>query len=290
MGIRLGATRYGKAEIRLVRVVRDTPTHEIVDLNVTIGLGGEFGAAHTAGDNANVLPTDTQKNIVYAFAKERGVGEIEEFALLLARHFVADQPAVSRARVAIEQYGWERLGPHSFRRSGAETRTVTVTVDGPDAYVVSGLTDLVVMNTTDSEFTGFVRDRYTTLPEATDRILATAVTAHWRHATPEGDWRASYEGARDGLLAAFVGTYSRALQETLYAMGRRVLEQRPELVEVRLSLPNRHHFTVDLSPFGLSNPNEVFHADDRPYGLIQGVVLRDDAAPAEPAWAAPWTS
>lgn len=290
MGIRLGATRYGKAEVRLVRLVRETPAHEVVDLNVSVALAGEFAAAHTDGDNRAVLPTDTQKNIVYAFAKERGVGEIEEFALALARHFVADQPAVSRARVAVERYGWERLGPHSFRRSGGETRTATVTVDGPDAYVLSGLTDLVLMNTTDSEFVGFVRDRYTTLPEASDRILATAVTARWRHAEPGGDWWASYEGARDALQRAFVDTYSRALQETLYAMGSRVLHERPELAEVRLSLPNRHHFAVDLSPFGLDNPNEVFHADDRPYGLIQGVVLRDDAAPAELAWEAPWSS
>lgn len=284
MTIQLGHNRYGKAEIRLVRVVRDTERHELRDLTVSVALAGDFAAAHLDGDNSRVLPTDSQKNTVYAFAKEHGVGEIEEFGLLLARQFVTT-PSVERARVAIEEYGWDRLGPHSFRRRGGEIRTATVVHDRTTGErVVSGLTDLVVLNTTDSAFSGFIVDRYTTLAAAEDRILATAVTAQWRHAGTSQDWAESYAATRDLLLDAFAGTYSRALQETLYAMGRRVLEHRPELVEIRLSLPNRHHFVVDLTPFGLDNPNEVFHADDRPYGLIEGTVLRDDAPPAGPAW------
>jgi urate oxidase len=294
MAIVLGANRYGKAETRVVRVTRDGATHTVTDLNVSIALDGELAASHLTGDNSAILPTDSQKNTVYAFAQEYGIGQVESFATRLARHFVESQPSVSRARVTIESYGWQRLGPHSFQRSGAETRTTTVTVDADHEWVVSGLTDLVLMNTTDSEFVGFAKDRYTTLPETTDRILATAVTARWRHATrPEvtdGGWQESYDGARDALVSAFTGTYSRALQQTLYAMGSAVLQARPEVVEVRLSLPNKHHLLVDLSPFGQPNPNEVFHAADRPYGLIQGTVLRDDAPPADEAWDASWNS
>src|SRR5690349_2612613 len=111
MGITLGANRYGKAEIRLVRLVRDSDTHELRDLNVSVALAGNLAGPHLTGDNSTVLPTDTQKNTVYAFAKEHGVGELEEFALLLARHFVDSQPSISRARVDISEYGWRRLGP-----------------------------------------------------------------------------------------------------------------------------------------------------------------------------------
>jgi urate oxidase len=286
----LGDNRYGKAEIRLVHVARDSPTHELTDLSVSVALGGDLAAAHVEGDNSGVLPTDTQKNTVYAFAAEHGVGEIEDFGLRLARHFVGSQPSITWARVTIERYPWERLGPHSFERSGAQVRTARVTVTGDDAWVVSGVTGLVLMNTTDSEFVGYIRDRYTTLPEATDRILATAVTAAWRHACAEPtDWAASWDGARAALVAAFAGTYSKALQQTLYAMGTWVLAERPELAEVRLSLPNRHHFLVDLAPFGQANEGVVFHADDRPYGLIEGVVTREDAAPAPGAWEASWS-
>jgi urate oxidase len=284
MGIVLSDNQYGKAETRLVRVNRDGERHELTDLNVSVTLGGDLAGAHLTGDNSHVLPTDSQKNTVYALARERGIGQIEEFGLRLARHFVESQPTIDQARVHIEQYGWERVGPHSFVRTGMETRTATVTYDGDRAWVVSGLSDLVLLNSTDSEFEGFIKDRYTTLPETKDRILATAVNARWRHASPDSDWVASYEGARDSLVQAFVDTYSRSLQQTLYAMGRRVLEHRPEVAEVRLSLPNKHHLLVDLAPFGLENPNEVFVATDRPYGLIEGTITRDDAPPPGPAW------
>jgi urate oxidase len=285
VAIALGANQYGKAEARLVRVDRDTDRHALTDLNVTSTLAGDLAETHLSGDNARVLPTDTQKNTVYAFAKRHGVGQIEEFGLRLARHFVDTQPPIARSRVTIEEYAWRRLGPHSFERAGAETRTASVTYDGTDAWVVSGLTGLVLLNTTGSEFWGFARDEFTTLPETKDRILATAVTARWRHAAPSGpDWATSYAGAREALVRAFAETHSRSLQQTLYAMGRRVLEERPELVEVRLSLPNRHHLLVDLTSFGLDNPNEVFVAADRPYGLIEGAAVRDDAPPAGLAW------
>jgi urate oxidase len=151
--------------------------------------------------------------------------------------------------------------------------------------VVAGLADLVLLNSTASEFVGFARDRYTTLPEATDRILATSVTAQWRYASAAAaDWDGRYARARALLVEAFVQTYSRSLQQTLLAMGGRVLEGLPAVAEVRLSLPNRHHFLVDLEPFGLDNPNQVFVATDRPYGLIEGTVRRDDAPPAGSAW------
>ncbi|HEX2774654.1 MAG TPA: urate oxidase [Micromonosporaceae bacterium] len=284
MAIVLGDNQYGKAETRLVRVVRGRPRHELRDLNVTTTLAGELAATHLTGDNAGVLPTDSQKNTVYAFAKRHGVGEIEEFGLLLARHFVTAQPTVHRARVSIEDYAWRRLGDHSFERSGAHVRTATVTCSGDEAWVVSGLAGLVLLNSTDSEFHGFARDPYTTLPETKDRILATEVNVRWRHATADGDWASSFAGVRQALVDAFVETYSFSLQQTLYSMGRAVLARAPEVVEVRLSLPNRHHLLVDLAPFGLENPNEVFVAADRPYGLIEGTVLRDDAPPPGLAW------
>jgi urate oxidase len=149
---------------------------------------------------------------------------------------------------------------------------------------VSGLTDLVVLKSTGSEFTGYPRDRYTTLPETRDRILATAVTAGWRHGTLEVDWAASLAETRRRLLEAFAATHSLSLQQTLYAMASAAINGRPEVVEVRMSMPNKHHFLVDLSPFGLDNDNEVFHADDRPYGLIEAAVLADGAPDPGPAW------
>jgi urate oxidase len=292
MAITFGDNQYGKAEVRLVRVTRDGDRHQIKDLNVSTSLRGDFADAHLTGDNAKVVATDTQKNTVYAFAQQYGVGEIEEFGLRLGRHFVDDFEWVTGAQVRIEEYGWDRITSdgaehdHAFSRAGGGTRTTVVTVDGPSAWVVSGLTDLTVLKSTGSEFWGFPRDRYTSLGETSDRILATAVTARWRYGSADLDWAKSYADVRRILLESFAAKHSLALQQTLYYMGEQVLLAHPEVAEIRMSMPNKHHFLVDLSPFGLANDNEVYYAADRPYGLIEGTVNRDDAPDAGRAWQA----
>jgi urate oxidase len=289
MAIVLGPNQYGKAEVRVVAVDRSKAFHELVDLNVSSSLRGDFAAAHTDGDNAHVLTTDAQKNTVFAFARD-GVGSPEAFGLRLARHFAGSYDWITGARVAVESYGWERIAvggqphEHAFRRPGGEVRTAVVTADGSDVHVLAGLTDLVVLKTTGSEFWGFPRDRYTTLAETRDRILATAVTARWRYTSLDLDWDATYAGVRTTLLETFAATHSLALQQTLYAMGEAVLERFGDVAEVRMSMPNRHHFLQDLSAYGLDNPDVVYHADDRPYGLIEGVVERDDVPAAPAAW------
>jgi urate oxidase len=276
----LGHNQYGKAEIRVVRVYRDADPHEIVDYNVSCALSGEFSETHTTGDNTMVLPTDTVKNTVNAFAKERGdaARQPESFGLALAQHFVDDTRQVTRARLTVEMYPWVRLDhPHAFARHGGHVRTATVTYDGEHSWVVSGVDELVLLKTTDSEFSGFSRDRFTTLDETSDRILATRARAQWWHTDISVDWAKSHDAVLGALTSKFADHHSRSLQQTIYAMGEAVLQADPEVAEIRFSLSNRHHFAVDLSVFGLENPNEVFHADDRPYGLIEATVRRDDA-------------
>jgi urate oxidase len=290
MAITLGPNQYGKAETHLVAVRRDGAVHTVRDLTVSTSLRGDLAGTHLTGDNSAVLATDTQKNTVFAFAAEHGVTEIEDFALLLGRHFVTSQDAISSARILIDEQSWDRIEvdgqphPHSFRQAGAEQRTTAVTVTEDRAWVVSGLRDLVVLKSTGSEFHGFPRDRYTTLAETDDRILATSVTARWRYQGTDVDWATAHRRARAALLAAFADTHSFSLQQTLYAMGSAALTAVPEIAEVRLSMPNKHHFEVDLTPFGLPNRKEVFFAADRPYGLIEGAVLRDDAEDPGLAW------
>ena len=98
MAIRLGSNQYGKAETHLVRITRDTPRHEIVDLNVTTALRGDFAAAYTDGDQRLVLPTDTQKNTAYVWSKKHSPDPMEEYGLSLARHFTTYDP-VDAARI-----------------------------------------------------------------------------------------------------------------------------------------------------------------------------------------------
>ena len=290
MAIILGDNQYGKAESRLVRIYRDTPRHEIRDINVSTALRGPFAPAHLHGDQSNVLPTDTQKNTAYAFAKSKGVESIEDFALGMARHFVHDVDPVEGARIEVEEYSWNRATvdgvehTHTWTRSGAETRTAAITVDASGEYVVGGFKDLVLLKSTGSEFAGFLLDEYTTLQETHDRVMATSLVARWRFTSTDVDWEDVYTGIKAIMIKEFATLQSLALQQTLWHMGKAVLEAYPFIAEIRLSAPNKHHFTVDLSPFGMENPNEVFFAADRPYGLIQATVERDDAPPAGDAW------
>ncbi len=294
MGIVLGPNQYGKAEVRLVRVDRDTDRHRIHDLSVSSQLRGDFDAAHVEGDQRGVLPTDSQKNTILSFAKEEGIAAIEDFALTLADHFVSSADSVHAARVAIDEYAWGRIPvgddghDHSFVRSGQDVRTTVVNVagTGPDreAWVVSGLKDLVILKSTGSQFKGYLKDKYTTLEEADDRILATSLVARWRYARRDVDWDTAYDAIKHTMLATFANVYSHALQHSLYEMGKAVLSAHDEVAEIRFSAPNKHHFLVDLAPFGVDNPGEVFHAADRPYGLIEATVTRDDAPDPGLAW------
>lgn len=296
MTIVLGINQYGKAETRVVRIYRDTQVHEIRDLNVSTSLRGDFERAHTIGDQSMVMPTDSQKNTAFAYAKLHGVDSIEDYAIALGKRLLDATPATRQVQVRVQEYAWDRIGDHSFVRRGGGIRNclVTITRSGDssvewDTQVLSGVEDLVVLNSTDSEFKGFLKDEFTTLPETDDRILATSLVAKWRHTTTDVDWDKSHDAAMTTLLETFAGTYSRALQETLYVMGAKLLESQEELAEVRFSAPNKHHFLVDFSDFrmeGLSNDGEVFIAEDRPYGLIEAQVVRDDAPPAGDAWLA----
>ncbi|HEY0373676.1 MAG TPA: urate oxidase [Amnibacterium sp.] len=291
MAIVLGPHQYGKAETRLVRVIRDGDRHDLVDLNVSTALRGDFDAAHLDGDQRTVLPTDTQKNTAYVWARRFVPDPVESWALSLARHFVDDVEPVREARVEVERFAWSRAEAggaphdHTFVRSGPEVRTAAVTV-GPDAvHVVQGLKDLVLLKTTGSAFRDFLVDELTTLQPTDDRIMATSLIVRWRLTDPpETDWNALAASVRAVLVERFAELHSLALQQTLWHMGRAVLEAHPAIAEIRLEAPNKHHFVVDLTPFDEPNPNEVFHADDRPYGLIHASAIRDDAAPAGDAW------
>lgn len=286
----LGPNQYGKAEVRLVKITRDTQRHQIEDLNVTSQLRGDFSDCHINGDNSQVVATDTQKNTVYGFAKD-GVGTPEEFLGRLARHFTEDFEWVQGGRWAAEKYFWNRIEDHdhAFVRNKSEVRTTVLEVRDGVTSVVAGVKDLTVLKSTGSEFHGYPKDRFTTLKETQDRILATDVTARWRYedeAVAAGiDYDALYQAVTEKLLHQFSEVHSLALQQTMFAMGQAVLDAHPEIAEIRMSLPNNHHFVVDLEPFGQENPNEVFFAADRPYGLIEATIQRESTAGVHPIWA-----
>jgi urate oxidase len=271
----LGRHSYGKSEVRMVKVTRTPGRHALRDLTVDVTLEGDFAAAHTSADNSALLATDTMRNTVYALARTHPLDDLEPFGAALVERFLRSGPTVERVRIRIAEHPWERLGAHehAFQRGSGGMRIATVTGDGAATRIEAGLDDLLVLKTTGSGWAGFLRDEYTTLPETDDRILATVVTASWSYLA-DVDYGAAWRAVRDTILDAFGDHYSPSVQFTLNRIGEAVLERHAEVERIHLSLPNRHHLLFDLSPFGLDNPNEIFHATTEPYGLIEGTVER----------------
>ena len=281
MGVTLAQNNYGKSRVRLLRVTRREKHHEVKDLTIAIRFEGDFEAAHNAGDNRKILSTDAMKNTVYVLAKQYSAEPVEDFALHLVEHFLTYNPQVSRVRVDAVEHPWARISLGSaahrsaFIRSANEKRTAAVTATREATTVRAGIDDLVVMKTAKSAFEGFLRDPYTTLPETSDRILSTAIRASWLYAGDEVAYGPAWHGVRRTILETFAEHESRSLQHTLYAMGEAVLKSHDEIGEIRLSLPNKHYYLVDLAPFGLENNNEVFLPVDEPHGLIEATLKRN---------------
>jgi urate oxidase len=269
---RLTWNRYGKSSIRLVKVRQAGASHEIVDLTIDVALEGEFEKVYTDGDNSTCHATDTMKNTVYAFARRDPIDHVESFASKLADHF-SGKPGVSLVRIQIAEHPWSRLASHAFERTGEEEWTAVVTRQAGRTSIASGLRGLVVLKTRDSAFSGFPRDQYTTLPDTRDRILATSITATWQYAGGFSDF-GQRTAVRTALVETFAAHKSESVQQTLYAMGEAALGACDGVTDIQLSLPNRHHLLVDLTPFGLDNPNEIFVATEQPSGLIEARVSR----------------
>ncbi len=272
---------YGKSAVRLLKVVRNGGYHEIRELTVDVMLQGAFAAAHVEGDNSVVLPTDTMKNTVYAKARELSLGEPEEFGMMLAAHFLDASAAAASSSITLKEHGWRRLvvggapHDHAFERASSELRTAVVTqARGAAPVVVAGIEDLLVLKSGRSAFSGYPRDRYTTLRETEDRVLATSMTATWRYAPGTTAFGRLFAAARSNLLEAFAHHDSKSVQHTLYAMAEAVIDRVPEVESIRIVMPNKHHLLVDLSPLGLDNANEVFVPTAEPYGLIEATVER----------------
>jgi urate oxidase len=281
--IELTSNRYGKAAIRIVRVGRDTTPHRLRDITVAVALEGDFDAAHTDGDNTLVVATDTMKNTAYAFAADHLTASIEAYASALGRHFL-DFDQVDRAIVNVREHAWRSLdtgggtAEGAFVRGGEGTRIATVASGRDETVVEAGIEDLVVMKTSRSAFSGFPRDRFTTLADTEDRLMATRLTAIWRYGAPGVDFDTTWAAVRGTLLEVFADHDSPSVQASIWIIGKAMLERHQELEEVRMVLPNLHHWTVDLEQFGIDNDRLVYVSTTEPHGLIEATIRRSEVS------------
>jgi urate oxidase len=274
MPITLASNNYGKSRVRVVKVTRHADSHDLAELAVNVQFEGAFDAVHLSGDNSSVLPTDAMKNTVNALAKAWSGEQIEDFGCQLTDHFLRDNPQVSRVGIEIAQTEWTRMAPHAFTRGSDEKRTTRVAATRAAVEIESGIENLIVLKSAGSAFQGYKKDRYTTLKETTDRIFATAITAIWTYRTPQVAFGPCRLRARAAILRTFIERDSPSVQHTAYAMGEAVLQAVEDITTIRLSLPNQHCLLIDMAPFGLDNPNEIFVPTDEPHGLIEVSLQR----------------
>ncbi len=278
----LAENRYGKSSVRVMKVVRHETHHSMKEWSVRVLLSGNFESCFTEADNSNILPTDTMKNTVYWLARHSSATEMESFALELTEHFLSSQQQVEMVTVEIAEKSWQPMivdhAPHptTYQMLGPELQTVEVTADRTRNFRVnSGVDGLMILKTTHSAFTGFLRDQLTTLPECEDRIFATRATVVWQYQTQPGDYAITRRSILDNMLKTFAEHNSLSVQHTLFEMGKAALAAAPELAQIKLIMPNVHCLLVDLSRFGQTNPNQIFVPTDEPSGYIEAVVERD---------------
>ena len=276
----LGQNNYGKTEVRVLKVNRDAERHEIWDLDVRVALEGDFEAAHVEGDNTGLLATDTMRNTVNALAKDNLTDSIEGFGLALVDHFLEVGPSVTSCWVEFTQAQWSRIEvdgqphEHSFVRGRGQHRARVWGGESGERKVEAGIGDVHILKTTQSGWEGFLHEQFTTLPETNDRILSTIVTSKWEYNTTEVDFNETWSGVMDQTLATFTDHYSPSMQNTLYRMGKTVLERFPEIERIWYSFPNVHYIVYDLDRFGMENDRGIYHATQDPYGHIEGWVER----------------
>ncbi len=283
---RLGKNRYGKSRVRLSRITRvknpdSTEHHEFNEWTVGVLLEGDFDASFTAADNSKVLPTDTMKNTVYSLARGSRAATIEEFAMELGDYLLANHAHIEQVSVEIDEKSWERLAIDgalavtTFKMGGPEVQTVRAARAREGAWqIASGIDGLTLLKTANSAFTGYIRDRLTTLQPATDRILGTRATVAWDCISSAPDFAAVRGRILAALLKTFAGHRSMSVQHTLFDMGKAALAAAPEIARIHLAMPNLHHLLADLSPFGQDNPNHIFVPVDEPYGTIEATIER----------------
>jgi urate oxidase len=281
----LAENRYGKSRVRLMKVTRHAEGNDLLEWTVQVLLQGDFAAAHYAGDNSKILPTDTMKNTVYAVARSSTTTSMEAYAMELIDCLLGRNSQVSSAEVRIESSLWKRLKVDgtlhrdSFVRGSGELQTTSVERPADGAFrIASGLENLVILKTAKSGFEGFLQDSLTTLKETSDRLFGTALTAVWRYSegyiSQDSDFNAVRDSLREAMLRTFAEHDSRSVQQTLYAMAESALAAVPQAEDIQLTMPNKHCLLVDLSRFGQDNPNQIFVPTDEPSGYIEARVRR----------------
>lgn len=272
---------YGKTSIPVMKVVRKEPAHEVWEFVVDVTAESpELKRSYTRADNSPIVATDTMKNLVNYLSFSHDFATLEDLALHISRSLRERYEHLPRWTVHIEGVAWNHLvtggaeRPISFARTGPEVAFTTAVVDEDAHNLSSGIRDLLVLKTTDSAFSGFHRDEFTTLPETRDRMLATSITAEWKVPASGVDHGGINAAVRETILRIFAEPKSESVQHLAHETATAILRSVREVEEISLRLPNKHYFLIDLSPFGVKNEDTLYLPTTIPHGDIHLTLAR----------------
>jgi urate oxidase len=292
MDVQLGWNRYGKANVKFLRVVKDSPRHEVHEFIGQIMLEGPFEKAFTMSDNSSLVPTETQKNTLYALSKKYPIDPVERWTVLAAKDIMDRHKHIQSVFLHMDRLPWERVKVdgkehnHVFQRGSSGIRFTTMTWPRSGTpKISSGFKDLQIMKTTQSGFDGYVVDEYTTLQPTSDRVMCTKVLCEWTFADGVNidaiDFNAIYANVQKTTIELFAGdaqkgVYSASVQATIYDIGRAVLRRFASVERITFKLPNVHFYLVNFNDFKtpLLNNKEVFLTFDGAHGQIEATVER----------------
>src|SRR5690348_825406 len=280
-GIHLAENDYGESSVRVMRVTRRDGRHEVKDMTLDVRFQGDFGSAHTAGENRNILPADTMSNTILVLAKQYPAEAIEEFVQHATEHFLTYNSQISKVEITAQEQPWTRMTvdgkPHSsaFVCGSEERRTTRIRATRDETVVQSGIENLTLLRTEGASFALFMRDPYTTLKETVDALLSANISARWTYSEPDASYSTVFHGVRQMILDTFATHDSRSIQHMLYALGHAVLDNFEAIREIQLSLREENFRLADLKPFGVENENEVFAWSGDAHAVAEATLRRD---------------
>ena len=264
----------------MLRIVRRGDRHDPRDLTVSCRFEGEFASAFVEGRTDVLMPGEAVKNLVHKAAREAGGGEIETFALAVSERILAANPALTRARIEVAEQPWLRLESggkpqgQAFLAASPERRTTTVTSNGQQTAVVSGIDSLTVMRTSGFGPARRANEDPGGRDDGLQRLLVATLSARWTYTSPD----VTFGPYRQGVRAAIVETVGchgrRSIQHTLYSIADVVLASVQEIAEITLSVQERPYRPVDLFEAGMENPDDLFLVREEPLGLVEVTVER----------------
>jgi urate oxidase/2-oxo-4-hydroxy-4-carboxy-5-ureidoimidazoline decarboxylase len=274
---------YGKGDVIVYRLNRDGRVPEgrcpVFGANVKMLLYGDaFWPTYATGDNTNLVATDSMKNFIQRETLNYTGYDLESFCEFLARKFMDTYPHTAGIQLSAKQVSYSGLaeGAVAFAPSGPDMATACLEIRRNQdelefVEVRSGIHGFRLLRLGGSAFQGFLRDQYTTLPDITNRPLNMWLDLDWFYTTPAAAFSEGQvtERVRRMVHDVFHSFESGSIQQVIYQLGMKMLEEIPVIAEVHLEANNRTWDTI------VEQGDELgVYTDARPpYGCL-GLTLR----------------